>query len=157
MADTGARIIEEARAIGATLAGIAIGFISMTYALRIWSWPLIALVPMAIVLVTYFSDFRFPLGLPGGLVAIVAGTLLAWLLPAAWSGHAMETAAVARIAEENEIPFIAFRAISDLAGGGQGQNEFWTFLQLAADNSALTAEAFMEEWRSAPVLTGEAP
>ncbi len=82
-------------ALLSTLAGIAIGFISMTFALQIWTWPLIALVPAAIVLITYFSGIRFPLGLPGGLVAIGVGTLLAWLLPADWTGREMETIAVA--------------------------------------------------------------
>ena len=96
----GALVAEKVRrhspraALLATLAGIAIGFISMTFALRIWSWPLIALVPTAIVLITYFSGIRFPLGLPGGLVAIGVGTLLAWLLPVGWSGREMETAVV---------------------------------------------------------------
>ena len=81
-------------ALLATLAGIAIGFISMTFLLQIWAGPLIAAVPLAIVLITYFSRVRFPLGLPGGLVAIVAGTLLAWLLPEAWTGRGMSTTAV---------------------------------------------------------------
>jgi len=81
-------------ALLSTLAGIAIGFISMTFVLRIWSFPLVALVPLAIVLITYFSGVRFPLGLPGGLVAVAAGTVLAWLLPVNWSGHEMDCAAV---------------------------------------------------------------
>jgi len=82
-------------ALLATLAGIAIGFIAMAFALQIWSKPLIAMVPLAIVLITYFSGTRFPLGVPGGLVAIMAGTLLAWLLPAQLSGRVMDTGAVA--------------------------------------------------------------
>ncbi len=81
-------------ALLSTLAGIAIGFISMTFMLRIWTSPLIAMVPMAIVLITYFSGVRFPLGLPGGLLAIVAGTMLAWLLPEAWTGGGMAAEAV---------------------------------------------------------------
>lgn len=83
-------------ALLSTLAGIAIGFISMTFVLKIWGWPLIALVPTAIVLITYFSHIRFPWGLPGGLVAICVGALLAWLLPAAWSGRQMDAAAVSQ-------------------------------------------------------------
>ncbi len=83
-------------ALLSTLAGIAIGFISMTFVLKIWAWPLIAMVPTAIVLITYFSHVRFPWGLPGGLVAICAGALLAWLLPAAWSGRQMDPAAVSQ-------------------------------------------------------------
>ena len=64
-----------------TLAGIAITFISMTFALQIWQRPLVAMVPMAIVLLVYFSHIRFPLGLPGGFVAVLLGTSLAWALP----------------------------------------------------------------------------
>jgi len=85
-------------ALLSTLAGIAIGFISMTFALQIWGHPLIALVPTAIVLLTYFSPVRFPWGLPGGLVAMVVGTLLAWLLPGGWTGHPLTWEAVASAA-----------------------------------------------------------
>lgn len=48
----------------------------------------------------------------------------------------METAAVAVVAYENHVPFIAFRSLSDLAGGGEGQNEVRIFGRLAAENSA---------------------
>jgi AGZA family xanthine/uracil permease-like MFS transporter len=69
-------------ALLSTLAGIAITFISMTFALQIWQRPLVAMVPMAIVLLVYFSHVRFPLGLPGGFVAVLLGTVLAWVLGA---------------------------------------------------------------------------
>lgn len=59
----------------------------------------------------------------------------------------METAAVAHVAYTNNVPFIAFRSLSDLAGGGPGQNEITTFLQLAADNSSSTVIAFLKEWQ----------
>ena len=93
-------------ALLSTLAGIAIGFISMTFALQIWVKPLVAMVPLAIILVTMFSGFRFPLGLPGGLIAIVAGTILAWTLPTEWSGVLM-----------GEIQPIAGWALPSWAGG----------------------------------------
>jgi adenosylhomocysteine nucleosidase len=48
----------------------------------------------------------------------------------------MESAAVAHVAYANGVPFIVFRSLSDLAGGGPGENEIATFFQLAADNSA---------------------
>jgi AGZA family xanthine/uracil permease-like MFS transporter len=50
----------------------------MDFSFRIFDRPLIALLPMAIILVSYFAHQRFPLGLPGGLVAILVGTALAW-------------------------------------------------------------------------------
>src|SRR5690606_3000432 len=68
-------------ALLSTLAGIAIGFISMTFALQIFQRPLVAMLPLAIVLVTYFARFSFPFGLPGGFVAMDLGTLSAWTLP----------------------------------------------------------------------------
>jgi adenosylhomocysteine nucleosidase len=58
----------------------------------------------------------------------------------------METAAVAHVAYVNRVPFVAFRAISDLAGGGMGQNEIATFYQLAADNAAMATEEFVRRW-----------
>jgi adenosylhomocysteine nucleosidase len=57
----------------------------------------------------------------------------------------MESAAVAHVAYVNAVPFIAFRSLSDLAGGGPGQNEISTFFQLAADNSAKIVIAFLEK------------
>jgi adenosylhomocysteine nucleosidase len=57
----------------------------------------------------------------------------------------MESAAVAHVAYTNATPFIAFRSLSDLAGGGPGQNELTTFFQLAADNSAAVVTAFLEK------------
>ncbi|MEZ5943578.1 MAG: NCS2 family permease [Planctomycetaceae bacterium] len=67
-------------ALLSTLAGIAIGFISMTFALQIFQKPLIAMVPLALVLVGLFSRVRLPLSIPAGFVAVVVGTVAAWLL-----------------------------------------------------------------------------
>lgn len=60
----------------------------------------------------------------------------------------METAAVAHVAYANGIPYIAFRSLSDLAGGGPGENEIGTYFQFAADNAALFDLAFLEAWAS---------
>ena len=69
-------------ALLSTLAGIAIGFISMSFALQIFQMPLIAMLPLAIVLITYFAQVPFPWHLPGGLIAVVLGTGIAWLMSA---------------------------------------------------------------------------
>ncbi|MBM3646466.1 MAG: 5'-methylthioadenosine/S-adenosylhomocysteine nucleosidase [Alphaproteobacteria bacterium] len=58
----------------------------------------------------------------------------------------MESAAVATVAYANAAPFIAFRSLSDLAGGGAGVNEMHTFLQVASDNSAAVVQRFLESW-----------
>lgn len=60
----------------------------------------------------------------------------------------MESSAVAHVAYTNEIPFLAFRSLSDLAGGGEGQNQIGTFFRVAADNSASVLLAFLEEWKA---------
>ncbi|MGL5096414.1 MAG: NCS2 family permease, partial [Planctomycetia bacterium] len=67
-------------ALLSTLAGIAIGFIAMSFALKIWQYPLVAMAPLAVILVTYFSNVRFPLAMPGGFLAILVGTAIAWTL-----------------------------------------------------------------------------
>ncbi len=55
----------------------------------------------------------------------------------------MESAAVAHVAYVNETPFLAVRSLSDLAGGGEGENEIGTFLGLAAANSATVVRAIL--------------
>jgi adenosylhomocysteine nucleosidase len=55
----------------------------------------------------------------------------------------MESGAIAQVAYANEIPFIAFRSLSDLAGGDAHANQMWTFLNLAAINSAAAVTAFV--------------
>ncbi|MEZ2293292.1 5'-methylthioadenosine/S-adenosylhomocysteine nucleosidase [Variovorax sp. RCC_210] len=59
----------------------------------------------------------------------------------------METAAVGMVAYSNGVPYIAFRSLSDLAGGGDGENEMGTFMSIAADNSAKVMLAFLAAWR----------
>jgi adenosylhomocysteine nucleosidase len=59
----------------------------------------------------------------------------------------METAAVAQVAYSNGIPFLGFRSLSDLAGGGGGENQIGTFFQLAADNSAAVTLAFIDNYK----------
>ncbi|MBP0573364.1 hypothetical protein J8J27_21950, partial [Mycobacterium tuberculosis] len=55
----------------------------------------------------------------------------------------MESAATAQVAYSNGVPFIAFRSLSDLAGGGEGANEMGTFFALASSNSAKVVRAFV--------------
>ncbi|MAP94493.1 MAG: hypothetical protein CMK07_06030 [Ponticaulis sp.] len=57
----------------------------------------------------------------------------------------METAAIAMVAFSNDIPFVAFRSLSDLAGGGKAEaNEIQAFQHLAAENSAELVFAFLD-------------
>jgi adenosylhomocysteine nucleosidase len=55
----------------------------------------------------------------------------------------MESSAIAQVAYVNEVPFIIFRSLSDLAGGGEGENEARIFGRIAANNSARVVMAFV--------------
>ncbi len=59
----------------------------------------------------------------------------------------METAAVAQVCAVNDIPFIAFRSASDLAGGSGSESareEMDEFFEIAAENSCLIVIRFLE-------------
>ncbi len=75
-------------ALLSTLSGIALGFISIGFLLRTFAHPLVGLVTLAIILLTYFGRVKFLLGLPGGLVAVSVGALLSWLTGIAPQGAA---------------------------------------------------------------------
>ena len=55
----------------------------------------------------------------------------------------MESAAVAHVAYTNGVPYIAFRSLSDLAGGSEDANEIDVFLALASANAAKVVTAFL--------------
>lgn len=65
-------------ALLATLAGIAITFISMDFCFRIFADPLVGFVPLAFILSQYIGRMRLPADMPAGLMAVVFGTALAW-------------------------------------------------------------------------------
>lgn len=59
----------------------------------------------------------------------------------------METAAVAQVCAVNDIPFIAFRSASDLAGGSGSESaraEMDEFFEIAAENSCNIVIRFLE-------------
>ncbi|CAN5227530.1 5'-methylthioadenosine/S-adenosylhomocysteine nucleosidase [soil metagenome] len=55
----------------------------------------------------------------------------------------MESAAVAQVAFANGTPFIAFRSLSDLAGGGGQDNQMHLFMTIASGNAAAVVRAFV--------------
>jgi adenosylhomocysteine nucleosidase len=59
----------------------------------------------------------------------------------------METAAVAQVCTVNDVPFIAFRSASDLAGGSgsvSARDELERFFEIAAINSSTLVISFLE-------------
>lgn len=73
------RRITPRAALLSTLAGIALGFISLGFLFRTFARPVVGLATLGVVLLTYFGRVRFKGGIPGGLVAVALGTLLAWI------------------------------------------------------------------------------
>ena len=66
-------------ALLSTLAGIALGFISLGFLFRTFAQARSSgSTTLGVVMLTYFGRVRFKGGMPGGLVAVALGTLLAW-------------------------------------------------------------------------------
>ena len=70
-------------ALLSTLGGIALTFIAIGFLLRTYAHPLVGLMPLAIILLTYFGEVKFflpgtRLQIPGGLLALLLGVGLAW-------------------------------------------------------------------------------
>ena len=71
------RITPRAALLG-SLAGISITFISMRPGLLVFETPLIGMVCFAIILANWFGGVRYFRDVPGALIAIAAGTIIAW-------------------------------------------------------------------------------
>ncbi len=110
------RITPRAALLG-SLAGISITFISLSPAAQIFSNPLIGVICLVVILTSWLGGMRYPKGMPGGLVAIAVGALIAWA--ATLSGYPMGnvgpqqlTEAVATFGFKFPLP-----AIPELVGG----------------------------------------
>jgi len=65
-------------ALLATLAGIAVTFISMDFCFRIFADPIVGFIPLAFIFLQYIGRLYLPANIPAGLVAVIVGTALAW-------------------------------------------------------------------------------
>jgi len=74
-------------ALLATLSGIALTFISIGFLFQAYAHPIVGLVTLGVVMLTYFGKVRFKGAIPGGLVAVGLGTLLAWATGLAPAGE----------------------------------------------------------------------
>jgi AGZA family xanthine/uracil permease-like MFS transporter len=112
----GALVAERVRkatpraALLSTLAGIALGFISLGFFFRTFARPVVGLTTLGIVLLTYFGGVRFRGRIPGGMVAVGLGTLLAWTIGIAPVGDRPATPAF-------HIPVPVFGDLAAAIGG----------------------------------------
>lgn len=87
------RYTPRAAMLGA-LAGISIAFISMRPAFQFFEVPWLGFLSLGIILVSWTARERLPFGIPGGLAAVLVGTILAWGAQAFGLAHIMHPAAV---------------------------------------------------------------
>lgn len=64
------------------LAAVGITFIAADFAMRIFTRPMVGLLPLIVLMLAYFAQYRFPLGLPGGFLAVLGGAGIAWAMTA---------------------------------------------------------------------------
>jgi len=77
------------------LAGISLTFISMSPAAQMWEAPWIAFVTFGFILVGWLGFRRMPFGIPVGLIAVIAGTVIAWVAVLAGWSNILKPSAVA--------------------------------------------------------------
>src|SRR6187551_2017131 len=73
------RKITPRAALLGTLAGVSIAFISLRPALEMFMTPVIGIVCFAVILASWFGGVRYFKGIPAGLVAILVGSVIAWV------------------------------------------------------------------------------
>jgi AGZA family xanthine/uracil permease-like MFS transporter len=107
------RITPRAALLG-TLAGISITFISMRPALEMFMTPVIGLLCFAVILVSWFGGFKYPKGIPAGLVAIALGMVIAWgstLFGGSYGGMTLQNFAGAFANFGFSVPLPAFGVV----------------------------------------------
>ena len=65
-------------ALLAALAGIGIALIAMDFVFRAYTYPLVGLSTLALVMLVYFGRVKIRGGIPAGLIILVLGTVAAW-------------------------------------------------------------------------------
>lgn len=67
-------------ALLAPVGGIGLCFLSMDFFFRAYASPLLGLVTLGVTFLFYFGRLRIKGGIPSGLIILVTGTGLAWML-----------------------------------------------------------------------------
>jgi AGZA family xanthine/uracil permease-like MFS transporter len=138
-------------ALLATLAGIALGFISLGFLFRTFANPLVGLTTLAVVMLTYFGRVRFKGNLPGGLVAVALGVLLAWMTGLAPVGPDPSGAGL-------QVPIPVLGDLITAIGRGDALTYFSVILPMGLFNlvgslqNIESAEAAGDGYRAAPSL-----
>jgi adenine/guanine/hypoxanthine permease len=102
-------------ALLSSLAGIAVSFIALGFFYKAYAAPIVGIPTLIVVLVAYFGRVRFAGGVPGGLVAVAAGTVLCWLSGVASASPEAWHAATANLGLRLPLPVVGdlVRAIAE--------------------------------------------
>jgi len=102
-------------ALLSSLAGIAVSFIALGFFFKAYASPLVGIPTLIIVLVAYFGRVRFVGGIPGGLIAILAGTVLCWVSGVATSSPDAWQGAIGNLGLRVPVPVVGdlLRALGD--------------------------------------------
>src|SRR5438128_2622009 len=106
------RKVTPRAALLSTLAGIALGFISLGFLFRTFARPVVGFTTLGIVMLTYFGRVRFKGRIPGGMVAVGLGTLHSWAIGIAPVGAHPASAAF-------HVPIPVVGDLLAAFGGGQ--------------------------------------
>ncbi|GGY99029.1 regulator [Novosphingobium colocasiae] len=72
------RKITPRAALLGSLAGISLTFIALSPGAQLFMTPVIGVVCLAVILASWLGNYRYPGGIPGGLMAIIVGSGIAW-------------------------------------------------------------------------------
>lgn len=86
------RITPRAALLSA-IAGIGLVFLAADYYFRAYAHPLVGIPTLVLILILYFGRMRIRIGVPGGLVVLALGTIIAWGQSWAGSGDAVVSSA----------------------------------------------------------------
>ena len=143
------RRVTPRAALLSALAAIGIIFIASPFAFQIFERPLVAIVPLFIVLIGYFARVRFPAGLPSGLVAVIVGTILAWTVPYAVGSKIMSGQAVVDSAKlvQFHAPVWCWNDIVEVMRSNP--KLFWAFLGVVVPMGLINAIGSLQNIESA--------
>jgi AGZA family xanthine/uracil permease-like MFS transporter len=128
----------------------------MGFAFQIFASPAIAVLPMFLVVLAYATRIQLPFGLPAGLLAIVTGVAVAWILK--WAGLPSFTAPSAPVPFGIHLPQPDIAVFQMLISGGALWNYLTVIVPMALFNvlgslqSLDSAEAAGDRYETLPSL-----
>jgi len=131
------------------LAGIAMAFLCLGFVLRIFQTPELALLPAIVVLAIFSARVRLPFRIPGGLVCIVTGAILAAFLKWAHFYHLPEISSSIKPGMYLPHPINLVKFLR--------QSEGWKFLSIILPMSTLDTIVSLQVLESVQVAGDDYP